>query len=213
MLLSKGEHWKVRGLFRQRSKLFFNVIFKTISKRFPIPTTFISLVTLIAHWGTAIALFDVKQFVVVRMNNVQEQFLSVRRNEPTGTKPDTQPLLASGTRHIGQLWRVPVWASPELHGNQWSGAIFHRCSDFCWLLWWFNLDHAKPLRPRGWNRVYHFGWWKGLKVGPMTSWISRTTGVKSTVQWIRAPYKIPWVRLMIAKRPSWSEASTRFYSY
>jgi len=45
-----------------------------------------------------------------------------------------------------------VWASSESHGYQWSGAIFHRCSDSrkrpTHVLRWFCLHHAEQLSPR-----------------------------------------------------------------
>ena len=45
-----------------------------------------------------------------------------------------------------------VWASPEPHGHQGSGATFHRCSDSrkrpTRVLRWFSLHHAERLRPR-----------------------------------------------------------------
>ena len=45
-----------------------------------------------------------------------------------------------------------VWASPEQHEHQWSGAIFHRCSDSrkrpTRVLRWFSLRHGERLSRR-----------------------------------------------------------------
>jgi len=88
------------------------------------------------------------------------------------------------------IWKEPqrplmicsvVWASPEPHGHQGSGAIFHRCSNSrkrpTHVLRWFSLHHAERISPS-------FPLWvvEGNEVGPLISSTPRATDIESTVR-------------------------------